>query len=69
MPGCSTRVAEYVRGMEPRIVMPERRELELDLAEPDVTYPVTDEREDADALARVESDLDSQILAGLISPW
>jgi hypothetical protein len=56
--------------MEPRIVMPERRELDLDLAEPDVTYPVTgDEREDADALERVESDLDSQILAGLISPW
>ncbi len=69
MPGCSTRVAEYVRDMEPRIVMPERRELDLDLAEPDVTYPVTDEPDDVDALARVESDLDSQILAGLISPW
>jgi hypothetical protein len=69
MPGCWRAGAEYVRGMEPRIVMPERRELDLDLAEPDVTYPVTGGEEDADALERVESDLDSQILAGLISPW
>lgn len=56
--------------MDPRIVMPEGRELDLELAEPGVTYPIgDDEVEDPDALSRVESDLDSQILAGLISPW
>lgn len=50
--------------------MPERRELDLEPAEPGLTYPVgDDEVDDPDALSRVEADLDSQILAGLISPW